>query len=412
MKLMAERAPLLSVDDALAAIASALIPTDAVKTPVTDARGGVLAEPVMAVLDHPPVAVSAMDGYAARAADLTTLPATLNQIGESAAGHPWAGQIGAGECIRIFTGAACPDTADTIILQEDTETEGNDITIHEIPAPGRFIRPKGQDFANGQVLFEKGVMINARNLALIGSAGHGMVSLRRRPVVAIISTGDELVEPGVTPKEGQIISSNGIFLQHLVAALGGEPMPLGIIPDRGDALDAAFEKAMQADLIVTSGGASVGAHDGVAHRMQHDSDLAFWRIAMRPGKPLLFGHIGNGAERTPLLGLPGNPVSTGVCGMIFVAAAIRRLLGQDYLPEYRHAVLKEPLSENDRRQDFLRARLDYSTDGQLVAAAFSKQDSGMLSVFAEADALIMRPPHAPAAPAGEIVPILILPEMV
>lgn len=409
---MAERPSLLAVDDALDAIASALTPTDPVMTPVAEARGGVLAAPIKAVLDHPPAAVSAMDGYAARAADLGRFPVTLKQIGESAAGHPWTGTIGPGECIRIFTGATCPDTAGTIILQEDTAAEGDQITIREAPPPGRFIRPQGQDFQQGQTLFEAGTMINARNLALIGSAGHGEVSLRRRPVVAIISTGDELVEPGTTPKDGQIISSNGIFLRHLVAALGGEPMPLGIIPDRDEALDAAFEKALKADLIVTSGGASVGTHDGVANRMQHESDLAFWRIAMRPGKPLLFGHIGKASQRTPLLGLPGNPVSTGVCGMIFVAAAIRCLLGQNHLPQYRHAVLTAPLAENDRRQDFLRATLTYGDDGRLQAEAFSKQDSGMLSVFARADALIMRPAHAAAARAGDSVPILILPEMV
>ena len=353
-----------------------------------------------------------MDGYAARSEDLLTFPARLEQIGESAAGHPFTGQIGPGECIRIFTGAICPDTADTIILQEDTETEDHIISVTEAPAAGRYIRPKGQDFSSGQRLFEAGTMINARNLSLIGAAGHGHVMTKRRPVVAIISTGDELVEPGITPKPGQIVSSNGIFLTHLVTASGGLPMPLGIVPDQDDALDAALDKAMQADLIITSGGASVGAHDGIARKMQEESDLAFWRIAMRPGKPLLFGHLENNGRRTPLLGLPGNPVSTGVCGLIFGVAAIRCLLGQDHQPRYAHAVLTEPLAENDRRQDFLRAKLTHGEDGLLMARAFTKQDSGMLSVFAEANGLIMRPPHAEAAKAGDIVPVILIPDHV
>ena len=409
---MSERAPLLAVDEALSRIAAALPPTEACTISLDSALGAVLAAPVAALLDHPPAAVSAMDGYAARAADLSSFPARLEMIGESAAGHPYQGEIAAGQCIRIFTGATCPASADTIILQEDTSQDDTTITINEAPAPGRFIRPRGQDFAAGLKLFDEGVMINARNLSLIGAAGHGEVTVRRRPVVAILSTGDELVEPGTPPAEGQIISSNGVFLQHLVKALGGEPMPLGIIADRDDALDAALTRAMDADLIITSGGASVGAHDGIARKMQDASDLSFWRIAMRPGKPLLFGHLEENGRKTPLLGLPGNPVSTGVCGLIFGAAAIRSLLGQDHRPSYTHAVLTASLNENDQRQDFLRARLEYGTDGRMMATAFSKQDSGMLSVFAEANGLIMRPPHAAAANAGDVVPVICIPDQI
>lgn len=405
-------APLLAVDEALERIAAALPPLEAMPVKLNEAFGGVLATPVDAILDHPPAAVSAMDGYAARSEDLAQFPVSLEQIGESAAGHPYHGEIGPGQCLRIFTGAICPSSADTIILQEDTAADGTTITVREAPQPGRFIRARGQDFAKGQRLFDKGTMINARTLALIGSGGHGEVELRRRPVVAIISTGDELVEPGTPPQEGQIISSNGIFLTHLVQALGGIPMPLGIIPDQDKALDEALAEAMKADLIITSGGASVGAHDGIARKMQDESDLAFWRIAMRPGKPLLFGHLEHNGARTPLLGLPGNPVSTGVCGLIFGAAAIRSLLGQDHLPQYTHAVLEAALPENDRRQDFLRARLTHGEDGRLTAHAFKRQDSGMLSVFAEANGLIMRPPHAPAASAGALVPVIAIPDQI
>lgn len=401
--------PLLAVDDAIAAIASAMPLMPARDTAITDAIGLVLAAPVTARLSHPPAAVSAMDGFAGRADDLAHLPAELTVIGESAAGHPFDGIISAGECIRIFTGAHCPAGADTIILQEDTTRKGDRVTINEAPAAGRFIRPEGNDFATGAELFDAGTKLAARSLALIGSAGLASVSTRRKPVVAVLSTGDELVEPGTTPGRHQIISSNGLFLEHLITALGGEAMPLGIIRDSDDALAAALAKAAEADLIVTSGGASVGQHDGIARTMQ-DHDLTFWRIAMRPGKPLIFGHVGEASARTPLLGLPGNPVSTGVCGLIFVAAAIRAMLGQEHHPDWRHAILTDALPSNDRRQEFLRATLEYGTDGRLYATAFAGQDSGMLAVFAHANGLIMRPAHAEAAEQGAIVPVLALPD--
>ncbi|CAI8363729.1 MAG: molybdopterin molybdenumtransferase MoeA [SAR116 cluster bacterium MED-G04] len=399
---------LLSVEGALEAIASAMPMMGVETVALKEGDGRVLASPIDATLSHPPASVSAMDGYAAMAADLTAFPADLEMIGESAAGHPYGGDISKGQCVRIFTGAHCPPGADTIILQEDTEAEGNRITVHEAPAKYRFIRPEGNDFSMGDRLFEAGRTLSARSLALIGSAGHGTVEVRRKPRVAVISTGDELVEPGVTPGPHQIISSNSIFLEKLIRAVGGEPLSLGIVRDEDKALDAALEQSMAADLIVTSGGASVGKHDGIARRMQSGSDLSFWRIAMRPGKPLVFGHIG-GDARTPLLGLPGNPVSTGVCGIIFAAAAIRAMLGQDYAPAYHHAVLEADLPQNDRRQEFMRARMAFRDDGRIAVTALQGQDSGMMAVFAHAEALIMRPANAPAVGAGEIVPILMIP---
>jgi len=406
---MTARPPLLPVTEAIARIAAAVPLMPSEKVAIGDLHGRCLGAPVAARLSHPPVDVSAMDGYAARAEDLACLPARLRLIGESAAGHPFAGAIHPGECVRIFTGAHCPSGADTIILQEDTDAGGEAVTIHEAPAPGRFIRKKGSDFASGDILFDQGRLITARNVALIGSAGHGSAEVRKRPRIAILSTGDELVEPGIIPKDSQIVSSNGIFLENLIRVLGGVPLPSRIVGDDPGALEEALEEASAADLIVTSGGASVGKHDGIAKRMQTSRDLDFWRIAMRPGKPLLFGTIGDGKQETPLLGLPGNPVSTGVCGIIFVAAALNAMLGRDPMPKYQHAILGHDLPENDARQDFLRASIFQDDHGQNHVEAFSKQDSGMLAVFARADALIMRPVHAPAAPRGSVVPVLPIP---
>ncbi|XDZ64727.1 gephyrin-like molybdotransferase Glp [Alphaproteobacteria bacterium LSUCC0684] len=406
---MTARPPLLPVTEAIARIAGAVPSMPGETVAIAGLHGRCLATPLPARVSHPPADVSAMDGYAARADDLGGLPARLRLIGESAAGHPFAGTIGAGECVRIFTGAHCPQGSDTIILQEDTEAEGETITIREAPAKGRFIRKTGNDFTSGDILFEKGQLITARNVALIGAAGYGSAEVRKRPRIAILSTGDELVEPGIIPKDSQIVSSNGIFLENLIRVLGGEPLPSRIVRDDPDALEDALKEASAADLIVTSGGASVGKHDGIANRMQTDRDLDFWRIAMRPGKPLLFGTIGDGAKKTPLIGLPGNPVSTGVCGMIFVAAALNAMLGRDPMPKYQHAVLDHDLPAGDERQDFLRARIRHDDHGRNHAEAFLKQDSGMLAVFARADALIMRPIHAPAAPRGSIVPILPVP---
>ena len=410
---------LISVDDAIEQIAAAMPLMESAPQPLAQAARLVLAEDVHAKLSHPPADVSAMDGYAVRTEDTSRLPTRLKLIGESAAGHPFKkktgkGKIGRGECVRIFTGAHCPENTDTIVLQEDTIADNAEITIREAPATGRHIRPMGSDFAAGDLLFPAGSRLSPRTIALIGAGGHKTVLTHRKPKIAILSTGDELVEIGVDPLPHQIISSNGIFLENLIEQLGGVPVPLGIIGDAPNALDAAFKAAHCADLIVTSGGASVGCHDSVAQKMHTEHDLVFARIAMRPGKPLLFGHIksdhNGGGKSTPLLGLPGNPVSTGVCGMIFVAAAIRAMLGQEYHPQYRHAVLEKDLDENAQRQEFLRASLHYSNDGTIRATPLKGQDSGMLAVFARADGLIMRPPHAPAASAGEIVPVIILAE--
>ena len=402
---MTPRPPLLSVDDALDQIIKAVSTMPSERIAVEAALGHVLAADIKANLSHPPADVSAMDGYAVHSSHLSSTPKSLTVIGESAAGHPFNGVLGADQAVRIFTGAYVPQGADAIVLQEDTNRDGDVVMILEQPKPEQFIRKAGQDFSHGDLIASKGATLDARRLALIASSGHGTVPTHCKPVVAIISTGDELVRPGSTPKDGQIVSSNDLFLTHLITSLGATAMNLGQMADQDDALTKAFDQAKSADLIVTSGGASVGNHDGVARHMNESGGLAFWRIAMRPGKPLIFGQI----DQTPMLGLPGNPVSTGVCAMIFVAAAIRKMLGQDPLPNHSHAKLIAPLGENDRRQDYLRARIHIDDQGQTWAEAFNKQDSGMLKTFSDADGLIIRPPHAPPAEAGDPVPVLLLP---
>jgi len=402
---MTPRPPLLSVDDALDQIIKAVSTMPSERIAVEAALGHVLAADINANLSHPPADVSAMDGYAVHSSHLSSTPKSLTVIGESAAGHPFNGVLGADQAVRIFTGAYVPQGADAIVLQEDTNRDGDVVTILEQPKPEQFIRKAGQDFSHGDLIASKGATLDARRLALIASSGHGTVPTHCKPVVAIISTGDELVRPGSTPKDGQIVSSNDLFLTHLITSLGAKAMNLGQVADQDDALTKAFDQAKSADLIVTSGGASVGNHDGVARHMNESGGLAFWRIAMRPGKPLIFGQI----DQTPMLGLPGNPVSTGVCAVIFVAAAIRKMLGQDPLPKPSHAKLIAPLGENDRRQDYLRAHIHVDDQGQTWAEAFNKQDSGMLKTFSDADGLIIRPPHAPPAEAGTSVPVLLLP---
>ncbi len=399
---------LLPVHDALTAITDALTPVaseyiDIATAASGDVMGRVLAEHVTAQLNHPPQHVSAMDGYAIRHADLNVQTFTI--IGESAAGHPFNSTVGRGEAVRIFTGGFCPEACDTIVIQENAHQDGNTLTINEKPEQGAFIRTKGNDFVSGDILAKAGEVLTPRLLSLMAAAGVSGLSLRRRPLVAIISTGDELVPPGQHPKDGQIISSNDVFLAHYLKHLGADIQDIGIIPDHEETLKTAFNEATDADLIITSGGASVGQHDGVAHIMQAEetTSLNFWRIAMRPGKPLIFGKI----QHTPMLGLPGNPVSTGVCAMIFAATAIKALTGQDLSNNWgmplRQGRLTCSLKANDKRQDYMRAKLSYEVDGIPLLTPYDKQDSGMLKLFTDADALIIRPPFAEASENGDCI---------
>jgi molybdopterin molybdotransferase len=319
------------------------------------------------------------------------------------AGRPFNGSIGPGQTVRIFTGAAVPDGADAVVIQEDTEAAGNTVTVREGAPAGRFIRPAGLDFRAGSVGLTAGKRLTSRDIGLAAAMNRPWLRLRRRPRVAILSTGDELVNPGESPQAGQIVSSNAFGLAAFVTAEGGEPLMLGISPDDPQQLLQSIEAAAGADLLVTSGGASVGEHDLIANALgAAGMELDFWKIAMRPGKPLLFGRLG----RMPVLGLPGNPVSSLVCAIVFLRPALATMLGQKGGGSSETtARLGRDLPENDRRQDYLRSELTVDPKG-LVATPFERQDSAMLSLLVRAGCLVIRPPHAAAARAGEAVQIL------
>ena len=403
--------PLLAVSDALAKVIAATPVMPSEPLPITDCLDRFLAEDVYAILSHPPHNASAMDGYACRSDDLDILPARLKIIGESAAGNAFTQPINPGECVRIFTGAACPSGANIIAIQEDCIQDEDEVIINAAPPKGRFIRRLGQDFMQGAPIAQKGDRINARRLALLAAAGHSTIKTYRKPRIAILSTGDELKEVGSTPGPGQIVSSNDIFLNAMVKKLGGEPISLGIVPDCETTLKKILAKAHNADLIVTSGGASVGKHDHIARLMtntDNNAQLEFWRIAMRPGKPLIFGKIND----IPILGLPGNPVSVAVCAIVFLQSLCKKMLGQNPDPDLptKTAILTKNLPPNDARQDFLRATLSENDVGQQCATPFDVQDSSMLKTLSDAHILIIRAPHAPAIKNGEQVQYLDFPE--
>ncbi len=394
---------MISVDEAVLRVASAFSPLESETVPIDKAFGRVLSTDAVAALDQPPAPVSSMDGYAVRASDVTA-PASLRVIGAAPAGHPFAGQVGKGETVRIFTGGVVPPGADSIVIQEDAEPADDKVLLKAAAIPGRHIRIAGLDFKRGAALAAKGHRLTARDLSLLAAGDISKVEVRRRPRVAFAATGDELSHPGETRKDGGIVASSGYGLAAMIEKWGGEARDLGILPDTAEALAELPAKAAGADVIVTLGGASVGDHDLVKSALApHGFVLDFWRIAMRPGKPLIFGRLG----KTPLLGLPGNPVSTLVCAILFLKPAIAAMLGTDARTPLRTARLTRDLAANDTRQDYIRARLEIR-DGELWAEPFAIQDSSMLSVFAAADALVLRMPHAPAAKIGEKIGAIVL----
>lgn len=391
---------LLSVTDALARILQDAHPLAAVDIPLVDACGRVLAGDLTARRTQPPAAVSAMDGYAVRANDIGSPPARLTVVGEVPAGKPFQRSVGKGEAARIFTGGVVPDGADTVVIQENTTREGDSVLVGRAAALGKNIRPQGLDFREGEVLFRRGHRLTARDLALVAAMNYPSVSVHRAPRLALFSTGDELVPPGTTPGPGQIVYSNGFALVALMRAEGAEVIDLGIVRDLRDETVAAVRRARQADadVMVTTGGASVGDYDLVQGALAAEGmALSFWRIAMRPGRPLMHGQLGG----MQVLGMPGNPVSSYVCGLLFLVPLIRKLLGRSDLElDLTEALLGCDLPENDERQDYLRAVLTERSDGTLVATPFTVQDSSMMSHLALAGCLVVRPPYAPPAPTG------------
>lgn len=399
---------MISVAEARARILAGLEPVGAEIVALSEAAGRVLATAVMARRTQPPVPVSAMDGYALRAADAAEVPVALTQVGTSQAGRAHEGQVGAGQCVRIFTGAPMPAGADCVVIQEDTATEGRKITIREAPKQGQFVRRAGLDFRAGDVLLRGGMRLGPAQIGLAAAMDVPWLEVRRRPRVALISTGDELVRPGEPAGPAQIVSSNALALSAMVRAAGGEPLDLGIARDERASILALVDAAAGCDLLVTLGGASVGEHDLVQKALsERGLALDFWKIAMRPGKPLMSGRLG----AMPMLGFPGNPVSSLVCGLLFLKPAIAALLGlKEPARPLTRARLGRDLPANDSREDYLRASLAFDEDGTATATPFNRQDSSNLSKLAEAQCLVIRPPHAPEAKAGEPVAILLLTE--
>ena len=394
---------LLPVDEAVARLLSGVEPLPFEHVPLAECLGRVLAGDIAARLTQPPFPASAMDGYAVSAADAVA-GARLKVVGMSRAGERFAGALRPGEAVRIFTGAPVPEGADSILIQENAERDGGAISVREAVERSKHIRPAGLDFRAGEVLLQESRVLDARALALAAAMGHAALPVRRRPRVAVLANGDELVPPGAEPGPDQIVSSNNVGLAAFVRELGGEPIELGIAPDDRDEIGAFVGRASDADILVIAGGASVGEHDLVQAALgDKGMALDFWRIAMRPGKPLMVGRLG--AMR--VLGLPGNPVSTLVCSHVFLKPLVRAILGLPTAPDLVAAKLGAAMGENDNRQDYVRARLKV-VDGEHVATPFGVQDSSMLATLAAADALIVRPIRAPALATGESVPILLL----
>jgi molybdopterin molybdotransferase len=396
---------MISLEEARGRILGALRPTAAETVALADGWNRVLARPVAARLTQPPADVSAMDGYAVRAAD-AGLGARLAVIGAAPAGHPFGGEVGPGQAVRIFTGAFVPAGADAILLQEDAEESGGTVAVNEAVKPGRWIRRRGLDFAEGEALLPAGRRLTARDIGLAAAANHPWLQVHRRPRIGILATGDEIALPGEAIPAGGIVSSNAHALAALVRAGGGEPMVLPIAPDDRDAIAAAAAAARGCDMLVTTGGASVGEHDLVQKALGEEGfALDFWKIAMRPGKPLIWGRLG----QTPVLGLPGNPVSALICGVQFLLPAIAVMSGLPAAPpEAVRLRAGAALAENDRRFDHLRSTLGTDRDGRLVVTPFPMQDSSMLKTLARAEALILRAPFAPALPEGAEVDAILL----
>ena len=400
----------MPVADALAAVLAGTEPLPEEMVALDFAHHRVLARDVAALRTQPPQAMSAMDGYAVRAADATHPPARLRVIGEVAAGRPFGRVVGSGEAVRIFTGGVIPDGADAVIIQEDTVVEGGGITITEAAMLGRHIRPAGVDFRQGDTLLAAGSRLTDRDLSLAAGMNYPHLAVRRRPKVAILATGDELVMPGNTPGPGQIVYSNGYALRALARDEGAETIDLGVAADTIEATTEGIRHArdLEADILVTTGGASVGDHDLVRQSLEAEGvAIAFWRIAMRPGKPMMHGRLG--AMR--VIGLPGNPVSSYVCGFLFLVPLIRKLSGRSVVHHRREmALLGRDVVANDVREDYLRARLETRSDGTLFASPVDHQDSSLRGNLAAAAALVIRAPFAPAAAAGSICDILRLPD--
>lgn len=390
---------MISVAEATNRLLSLVAPVPTEMVSLRGAAGRVLALDLAARVSQPPFAASAMDGYAVTAADAAPGD-RFHVVGEAAAGHPFAGDVGSGDAVRIFTGAPLPEGCMRVVIQEDVAREGDRITLGARLDPGPYVRGAGGDFAVGWV-FPAPRRLGSRDIALLAAMGHSEVPVARRPEIAILMTGDELRPPGSRLAPGQVTASNGYGLAAMVEAEGARARLLPIAADRDASLRHAFALAAGADLLVTIGGASVGDHDLIAPvAAEAGLDLAFHKVAMRPGKPLLAGRMTGLA----LVGVPGNPVSSMVCGVIFILPMIRRMLGLDPAVASRTMPLAVAVAANGDRRHYMRATLE----GDAVRVC-GRQDSSLLGVLARADALVIRPPRDVARAAGDPVEVMDLP---
>ncbi|WKW51118.1 molybdopterin molybdotransferase MoeA [Rhodomicrobium lacus] len=388
----------VSIDEALSKILADVAPVAAEAVSLYEARGRVLAADLVAKLAQPPFDASSMDGYALRAADIANPPAHLAVIGEAAAGHGFAGTVGRGQAVRIFTGAPLPAGADVVVMQEVARETGGGVTVLEPALPGANIRRRGYDFDEGQTMLGAGEMLDARKVMLAAAMNHGTLSVRRRPMVAILPTGDELAEPGAELRAGQIVSSVPAGLSAAIEAWGGKASCLAIARDTRESLATGISGARGADILVTIGGASVGAHDLVQGVLEAaGARMEIIRVAMRPGKPLMSARLGS--QR--VLSLPGNPVAALVCARLFLKPLLDRMLGRVPNDAVEEVPLASALAANGPRQHYLRARREGGT-----VTPLGDQDSSLVSVFAAADCLIVHAPCAAALDAGGMVPII------
>ena len=392
---------LLSIESALEQLLRDVLPVAEVEElPLRVAANRVLAADLVALRTQPDFDASAMDGYALRAEDLVN-GEPLRLIGTSAAGRAFDGVVSPGEAVRIFTGAPLPAGADAVLIQEDAERlEGDRVRATEAIEAGRNIRRAGNDFAEGATLLRQGARLTAGMIALAASGGHPRLPVLRRPRVAILATGDELVEPGEIVGPSQIVASNTYGVAALVEANGGEVLDLGIAPDDLDVIGGRLDRAKSegADIFVTIGGASVGDHDLAAKAFESRGvSLDFWKVAMRPGKPIMAGRLGP----MRIVGLPGNPASSMVAATVFLRPLLRALAGLDARVVYRNGRLGLDMPANDHRAEFVRSALHLAEDGELSEVhPLPRQDSSLLSIYAAAEVLLFRPANAPAAPAG------------
>ena len=395
---------LLAVPEVLARTLALMSPVGHEIVALTAARGRVLAEPVISRRTQPPFPASAMDGYAVRSGEVSP-GAGFSVVGEAAAGTPYAGDVPPGSCVRIFTGGVVPEPLDRIIIQEDVVRDGAQITLNKTLDDQMYVRRAGLDFAEGQTLLEAPRRLSPEDIALLAAASVPLVSVYRKPRVALLATGDELVMPGAATGPGEIVSSNNFGLAALIESLGGVAEILPIAADTVESLRMLAGMGAQADLFVTLGGASVGDHDLIRPALKDAGlELDLYKIAMRPGKPFMAGRLGT----TPMLGLPGNPVSAMVCGRLFVAPAVEALSGLPAsAPETMTAVLGCDVGMNGPREHYMRARVEIR-NGALICTPFDSQDSSRLALLSQANALAIRPVSAPAASAGEAIQVMLL----